>query len=289
MTKKIIILTILFFTIFIGNIFAICETGIEEESCDDKVAIQILEESKYVENTSCATQYTPVCGKIDTGVRCITEPCPSFVEKTFSNECVLENNNAEFLYEGECKKEIKTESVISIENDINIPADTHFVIEILESSDEKIKEEFFKKSPENFKKIIVRNLAEAENEEERNKIIEKITIVKENQKEIIEKEINDFEIEKIDKRKEILQKKSNEIFSEFDFFINKLDIVIKNIEEKITTQEHKIKIEEIKKEMEYAKKIKAEAWIIFLEVVEKKSKRWSKNRFTKSSVIIRRL
>jgi hypothetical protein len=31
--------------------------------------------------------YRPVCATRDTGVRCITTPCPSTEQKTFSNAC----------------------------------------------------------------------------------------------------------------------------------------------------------------------------------------------------------
>src|SRR5690606_41854970 len=35
----------------------------------------------------CTQVYDPVCGRIDTGIRCVTTPCPSFTSKTFGNAC----------------------------------------------------------------------------------------------------------------------------------------------------------------------------------------------------------
>lgn len=35
----------------------------------------------------CIELYKPVCAQVDTGVRCITTPCPSNKWKTYSNSC----------------------------------------------------------------------------------------------------------------------------------------------------------------------------------------------------------
>lgn len=35
----------------------------------------------------CTRDFRPVCGQVDTGVRCVTTPCPSTEKKTFSNAC----------------------------------------------------------------------------------------------------------------------------------------------------------------------------------------------------------
>lgn len=35
----------------------------------------------------CTRQYLPVCATRDTGVRCVTTPCPSSEQKTYSNSC----------------------------------------------------------------------------------------------------------------------------------------------------------------------------------------------------------
>lgn len=51
----------------------------------------------------CTLEYAPVCGRVDTGIRCITTPCDTYIEKTYSNNCMLEAADAEFLYQGECR------------------------------------------------------------------------------------------------------------------------------------------------------------------------------------------
>lgn len=35
----------------------------------------------------CTTDYRPVCVTKDTGIRCVTAPCPSTEQKTYSNAC----------------------------------------------------------------------------------------------------------------------------------------------------------------------------------------------------------
>jgi len=35
----------------------------------------------------CTRDYRPVCATRDTGVRCVTTPCPSTEEKTYGNAC----------------------------------------------------------------------------------------------------------------------------------------------------------------------------------------------------------
>lgn len=37
--------------------------------------------------TMCTREYRPVCGEVDTGIRCIKEPCPSTEKKTYPNAC----------------------------------------------------------------------------------------------------------------------------------------------------------------------------------------------------------
>ncbi|WP_415241966.1 hypothetical protein [Zhongshania sp.] len=35
----------------------------------------------------CTREYRPVCGHVDTGIRCVTTPCPSERHKTYGNAC----------------------------------------------------------------------------------------------------------------------------------------------------------------------------------------------------------
>ena len=51
----------------------------------------------------CTREYRPVCAAIDTGVRCVTEPCPSMEYKTFGNGCDACSTEQVLYYsEGEC-------------------------------------------------------------------------------------------------------------------------------------------------------------------------------------------
>lgn len=36
----------------------------------------------------CTKEFRPVCGQVDTGVRCVQAPCPSAEPRTFSNPCM---------------------------------------------------------------------------------------------------------------------------------------------------------------------------------------------------------
>ncbi|MDX9873853.1 MAG: hypothetical protein RBS88_03005 [Spongiibacteraceae bacterium] len=35
----------------------------------------------------CTHQYLPVCAHRDTGIRCVTTPCPSAAQQTYGNAC----------------------------------------------------------------------------------------------------------------------------------------------------------------------------------------------------------
>lgn len=54
----------------------------------------------------CTQIYQPVCGLVDTGIRCITTPCPSAEYKTFGNACTAcSDKNVTGYSEGECPTE----------------------------------------------------------------------------------------------------------------------------------------------------------------------------------------
>lgn len=65
----------------------------------------------------CTQIYQPVCATIDTGIRCVTAPCPSETTQTFGNACSACADPRAFGYSsGECKPEQKTS-----EDPINSP------------------------------------------------------------------------------------------------------------------------------------------------------------------------
>ncbi len=51
----------------------------------------------------CTFEYNPVCGQRDTGIRCVTTPCPSTEWQTFGNACTACGDPAVAgYYPGEC-------------------------------------------------------------------------------------------------------------------------------------------------------------------------------------------
>ena len=53
---------------------------------------------------ACTQQYDPVCGLRDTGIRCITTPCPSSEWKTYSNSCTAcSDPDVSGYWPGECE------------------------------------------------------------------------------------------------------------------------------------------------------------------------------------------
>jgi hypothetical protein len=52
---------------------------------------------------ACIEIFQPVCGLVDTNIRCITEPCPSSKQQTFSNSChACRDKNVLGYTRGEC-------------------------------------------------------------------------------------------------------------------------------------------------------------------------------------------
>lgn len=53
----------------------------------------------------CTREYRPVCASRDTGVRCVTTPCPSTEWRTYGNACDACSDKAVYGYrEGACKE-----------------------------------------------------------------------------------------------------------------------------------------------------------------------------------------
>ncbi len=89
------------------------------------------------ENQFCTAQYDPVCGKKDTGIRCITIPCPSSENKTFGNMCELTNAEAEFLYEGECTKDREDGAGETPKEPVVIDSEIQAILDQIESVEKK--------------------------------------------------------------------------------------------------------------------------------------------------------
>lgn len=60
----------------------------EQPSAGGRLAFQqCSEESRKMR--ACTKDFRPVCGEVDTGVRCVRAPCPmSTAQQTFSNACM---------------------------------------------------------------------------------------------------------------------------------------------------------------------------------------------------------
>ena len=57
----------------------------EEAGAGRLALLQCSEESRKAK--SCAKEAKPVCGEVDTGIRCVRAPCPSTMQQTFDNAC----------------------------------------------------------------------------------------------------------------------------------------------------------------------------------------------------------
>ncbi|GAB3537863.1 hypothetical protein GCM10027343_02080 [Noviherbaspirillum agri] len=53
----------------------------------------------------CTREYKPVCASRDTGVRCVTTPCPSTEWRTYGNACdACSDSKVSGYREGACKQ-----------------------------------------------------------------------------------------------------------------------------------------------------------------------------------------
>lgn len=50
----------------------------------------------------CTLQYDPVCAAKNTGIQCVTTPCPTEVYETYGNQCSAEAEGSRVLFSGEC-------------------------------------------------------------------------------------------------------------------------------------------------------------------------------------------
>ncbi len=250
---------------YVGRIGPECEFS----ACPSSKNLHIL---KDITSRVCTKEYEPVCAKIATGIRCLTEPCPAYVKKTFSNKCMAENAEAVSINEGVCNNKkiipgLKRAVISSAE-----------AVEIKNISTKTMKS--IQVNPQRMK--AVNAIALAHNEEERKEILKAIREERINNMNEIDSQASpkiyekDIAQEKVlEKRKEIISKKSEEVFSKFDFFINR----ISNILEKISKKNEAVKspevdeiLEESKNTLEEANKLKSEAWIIFSEIATSETK-----------------
>ena len=92
-----------------------CEPGMEpfsdDAGCGCKIASDpagsthpaLTECGESQRGMACTMQYDPVCASVDTGIRCITTPCPSAEYKTYGNACSACSDEKVYGYfPGEC-------------------------------------------------------------------------------------------------------------------------------------------------------------------------------------------
>lgn len=73
--------TLLLFTLLIG--ISSCASSKKPETPTTSEYKKCPDERAQI----CTREYLPVCATRDTGVRCVTTPCPSSELKTYSNGC----------------------------------------------------------------------------------------------------------------------------------------------------------------------------------------------------------
>lgn len=80
-------------------LLASCATT-PEESMENSGFVSCPEQRPQI----CTREYQPVCGHVDTRVRCVTQPCPSVKHQTYSNGCTACADPSVMAYElGSCE------------------------------------------------------------------------------------------------------------------------------------------------------------------------------------------
>ena len=67
---------------------------------EHNVTLPIVDDSPV----ACDQRYNPVCAAFNTGIQCVTTPCPTEVYKTYGNRCHAEADKSAVLFDGECGK-----------------------------------------------------------------------------------------------------------------------------------------------------------------------------------------
>ena len=96
--KAVFLTTILLST----GLLSACGSGGKETTRPDN-PFQKYTECKEPRPEVCIQQYDPVCAVKDTGVRCVTTPCPSTENATYPNACMACADSKVSAYTpGEC-------------------------------------------------------------------------------------------------------------------------------------------------------------------------------------------
>ncbi|GAB3375463.1 hypothetical protein GCM10027567_14330 [Spongiibacter taiwanensis] len=79
-----------------------CSTAVEEDTAAVQPGFTSCETPRP---EMCTREFQPVCGHIDTGIRCVTTPCPATARhKTYGNACTACADNSVIGFEqGSCE------------------------------------------------------------------------------------------------------------------------------------------------------------------------------------------
>ncbi|PID83091.1 hypothetical protein CSB11_03090 [Candidatus Campbellbacteria bacterium] len=171
----------------------------------------------------CPAVYKPVCAKVDTKKRCITKPCPVYVEKTFGNSCEAGRVKAEIIHEGACEGDDIT--LISDEISDEILKTSRKVDDALNKAGKVIEKESVY-----FRKQLLEALKNAKSEQDRMRIYAEVT----------GKDIQ----KKLDEAKKELEGKEKELMEKLDEVTEKIDKKAEELEGKVEEVEEKIKEKE---------------------------------------------
>ena len=82
-------LNILFGTVIVTLLIASCQDNkpTKPQTPDSTSPVGNFTECTDPRPQACTREFRPVCSQVDTGVRCVTTPCPSTENKTSSNAC----------------------------------------------------------------------------------------------------------------------------------------------------------------------------------------------------------
>lgn len=90
-------------SVLVGLLAIACSAGCSASSLDSSEAVELEYVCEDPRPQMCTMDYRPVCALRDTGVRCVTTPCPSTEWATYSNGCSACSDPAVVGYvEGEC-------------------------------------------------------------------------------------------------------------------------------------------------------------------------------------------
>ncbi len=231
----------------------------------------------------CTMEFDPVCGTVDTGVRCITEPCPSSVRKTFSNRCLANLAGAKEIEEGVCDKKTYDFGE-GFDGRDGIKRGVSEGVEVTQELLLEIKEA---KSEEERRAVFYGEDYTAEVVEENSNAADVPVVVEGDSNPESEKEAATSSVE--EKRRRGIEKKSKEIFSKFDYFSNKLNEIISKLEKKISKMENfelNDSFKTAKKLLEKSSENKVLAWLEFNSLVRVKDREEAMAKIEKTEELL---